>query len=220
MTHPGTTLWSRGDAPKPGPRPAYTLDQLAETCVRRADANGLRAVSMRGVAEDLGTAAASLYRYVDGKDDLIALMVDRVAAEYDYPELTGDVRADVLALADQSRTLHHRHPWLGQARPASLGPNSFRYLDQMAGALAPSGLGSTATMMGVALLSGWVITFAAQESAGLAAADLGGAVAPPPGDYPHLAALFATPATDSALRDNDAVFHAGIEALLFGIVPG
>ncbi|MFI7669635.1 hypothetical protein [Nocardia sp. NPDC049526] len=38
-----TSLWLRGDDPKPGPRRTYTLDQLA-VCIRLADAEGLRAI--------------------------------------------------------------------------------------------------------------------------------------------------------------------------------
>ncbi len=224
MTRTGSSLWSRGAVTRPGPRPAYTLDQLADACVRRADAGGLRAVSMRAVADDLGTAAASLYRYVDGKDDLIALMVDRVAGEYEYPDLTGDVRADVLALARQSRALHRRHPWLVGAAPSAMGPNSVRYLDRMAGTLAQAGLDASAVMMGVAMLSGWGANFAAQENAGLSAADLGGALLAGAGDrmpdYPNLTRLFgATPDAANAPVDGDALFAAGIDALLFGILP-
>lgn len=175
---------------------------------------------MRGVADELGTAAASLYRYVDGKDDLITLMVDRVGGEYDYPVPTGDVRTDVLALAEQSRRLHHRHPWLAQARPSSMGPNSVRYLDRMVGALAPAGLDAGATMVGVAMLSGWGATFATQEAAGLPIGDLSGALSASPGAHPHLAALLGdAPTGKGGTVDNDAVFAAGIDALLFGILP-
>ncbi|MFC9476335.1 TetR/AcrR family transcriptional regulator [Nocardia sp. NPDC055002] len=219
MTKTGASLWSRAAAPRPGPRPAYTLDQLADACVRRADAGGLRAVSMRGVADELGTAAASLYRYVDGKDDLIALMVDRVAGEYDYPEPTGDVRTDVLTLAGQSRTLHRRHSWLVQAKPSAMGPNSVRYLDRMVGALAPAGLDAGATMMGVAMLSGWGANFGAQEAAGLTTGGLGADLASMTGDYPNLLALFGAAPTGETPPDNDAVFAAGIDALLLGILP-
>lgn len=51
-----------------------------------------------------------------------------------------------------------------------MGPNSVRYMDRMAGALAPAGLDARAVMMGVAMLSGWGASFAAQETAGLSAA--------------------------------------------------
>ena len=223
---PPASLWLRGEDTKRGPRPAYTLEQLADACVRIADTQGLRAVSMRLVAQDLGTAAASLYRYVNGKDDLMALMADSVGAEYDYPALTGDVRTDILAITVQSRGIHHRHPWLSQIQPTSLGPQSMRYLDQMAGALSPTGLSATATMTGIALLTGWVTSFAAQEAAGLSAgssADSGaehiGALLTH-GDYPHLVALYASADINSSATesiDNNTAFEAGIDALLFGI---
>lgn len=219
-SEPADTLWSRGDRLKPGPRPAHTLEELADACVGLADEEGLAALSMRQVARRLGTAAASLYRYVDGKDDLGALMADRVLVECDYPPLSGDLGADVLGTLEQSRALYKRHPWLGKIDSTNMGPNAIRYLDRMVGALAPAGLDSTATMMGVALLSGWVRTFAAQEMSGAptgAAAGQQIAALMTRGDYPHLSALFG--AGDAAVSppDTDSVFRAGVEALLFGI---
>lgn len=222
-----TSLWLRSDEPKRGPRPTHTLSDIAETCVALVDREGLRALSMRRVAETLGTSAASLYRYVSGKDDLLALMADRVAAEYDLAPLTGDVRADVLDVAEQSRALHRQHPWLRDAPTTDLGPNSVAYLDHLIGALAPSSLDATATMMGVALLSGWVTNFAAQESAGEVASQSGGGAEHltsmlTRGNYPHLEALFNRTGNDAptAPIDNDAAFVAGIDAMLFGITPG
>ncbi|WP_420749373.1 TetR/AcrR family transcriptional regulator [Rhodococcus sp. O3] len=220
-----TSLWLRTDERKRGPRPTYTLDDIGEACVRLVDSEGMRALSMRRVADALGTSAASLYRYVAGKDDLLALMADRVAAEFDFPPLTGDVRTDVLAIAQQSRSLHRRHPWLRETPATDLGPNSIRYLDRLVGALAPAGLDATATMMGVALISGWVTNFAAQESAGETASASGGGAAHMSemlahGDYPHLTALFTSNASGAATPlDNDTAFVAGLDAMLFGIAP-
>ena len=219
-----TTPWLRSADTRPGPRPAYTLDQIADVCVRLADEAGLQVVAMRRVADALGTGAASLYRYVRGKDDLFALMVDRVAAEYDFPALTGDVRTDVLSIAEQSRLLHRRHPWLSRIGPTALGPRTLRYLDRMAGALGPTGLDATATMTGIAQLTGWVTAFAAHEAAGSAPGQTADADAiaalSAQGDYPHLGALMASqpPEVRAEPVDMDAAFRAGIDALLFGIV--
>ncbi|WP_433711057.1 TetR/AcrR family transcriptional regulator [Nocardia sp. CA-084685] len=221
-------LWLRGDDPKPGPRRTYTLDQLADACVRIADTEGLHALSMRRIADDLGTAAASLYRYVDGKDDLLALMVNHVAAEYDYTALTGNVCTDVFVMLDQARALLRRHLWLreglGEVASLNLGPNSMRYLDHMVGALAQAELDASAIMMGSSLLSGWVHNFAKLEAAGFSVSTAGESehipTMLPHGDYPHLTALFATAESATAPVDNDAMFRAGIEALLFGIIPG
>ena len=46
--------------------------------VTLADTRGIEAVSMRSLAVELGVGAASLYRYVARKDELIELMVDAV----------------------------------------------------------------------------------------------------------------------------------------------
>lgn len=220
---PKNALWLRTGEAKPGPRPALSLDDIAAACVRLADAEGMRSLSMRRVAEELGTGAASLYRYVSGKDDLVSLMYDRIAGEYEFAPPTGDLRADVLAVAEQARAIYRRHRWLIDVAPGSLGPNGLRYLDHMVAVLAPAVLRPAETMTGIAMISGWVTVFAGQEAggqplptqaggAGHIAAMLGR------GDYPHLAALFAEPdAPGEPAVDDDAVFRAGIDALLFGI---
>ncbi|WP_280396815.1 TetR/AcrR family transcriptional regulator [Nocardia carnea] len=220
---PTTALWLRADDRKPGPRPGLTLDDIAAACVRLADTEGMRALSMRRVAEELGTGAASLYRYVSGKEDLVALMYDRVAAEYEFAPPTGDLRADVLAVAEQGRALYRRHRWLIGVTPAALGPHALRYLDHMVAVLAPAGLPPAETMTGIAMISGWVTVFAGQEAAGQSVPAPGGDSGHIQamlrlGDYPHLAALFArSDAPGQRAADNDAVFRSGIEALLFGI---
>ncbi|GGL35735.1 TetR/AcrR family transcriptional regulator [Nocardia jinanensis] len=222
---PTNTLWSRAGDPRPGPRPGLSLDDIAAVCVRLADGEGLRALSMRRVAEELGTGAASLYRYVSGKDDLVSLMYDRVAGEYEFEPTTGDLRADVLSVAGQARAMYRRHPWMIGVSPAGLGPNGLRYLDHMAAVLAPARLEPAATMTGIAMLSGWVTVFSGQEAAGQVVPAAGGAdqiaVLLRHGDYPHLSELFArADAAAGAAVDADAIFRAGIEALLFGIAGG
>ncbi|MFI5717948.1 TetR/AcrR family transcriptional regulator [Nocardia sp. NPDC051750] len=220
---PTNALWLRAGDSKPGPRPALTLDDIAAACVRLADAEGMRSLSMRRVAEELGTGAASLYRYVSGKDDLVSLMYDRVAAEYEFGPPTGDLRADVLAVAEQARAMHRRHRWLTEVTPGSLGPNGLRYLDHMVAILAPAGLRPAETMTGIAMLSGWVTVFAGQEAAGRPVPATGGGAEHISamlslGNYPNLTALFTEPdAPGESGVDNDAVFRAGIDALLFGI---
>ncbi|NUP26094.1 MAG: TetR/AcrR family transcriptional regulator [Nocardia sp.] len=218
---PTNSLWVRAGEPRPGPRPGLSLDDIAAVCVRLADAEGIGALSMRRVAEELGTGAASLYRYVSGKDDLVSLMYDRVAAEYEFDRVTGDLRADTLAVAEQARAMYRRHPWMTGVNPADLGPNGVRYLDHMAAVLAPARLDPAATMTGIAMLSGWVTVFSAQEASGQVVPAGGAeriAAVLRLGDYPHLAELFArSDGPDRVAVDADAVFRAGLEALLFGI---
>lgn len=114
-----------------GPIPAFSRDQIAAAAVKIADAEGIEAVSMRRIAADLGSGAASLYRYVVNKDELLDWMVDEVLAEYTLPRLAGNWRTDLRRIACRSRSMVLRHPWMNaiSAFRSSLGPNTVRWLE-------------------------------------------------------------------------------------------
>jgi AcrR family transcriptional regulator len=49
------------------------------------DDEGLDAMTMRRVAQELGTGAASLYAYADNKERLLELVIDRALGELEPP---------------------------------------------------------------------------------------------------------------------------------------
>lgn len=72
-------VWAR--APR-GESGGLGLDRLAEACLQILDADGIRALTMRRLASDLGLATtSSLYWRVAGKDELLDLAADAVAAQ-------------------------------------------------------------------------------------------------------------------------------------------
>ena len=77
-----------------------------------ADRQGIEAVSMRTLAVQLGVGAASLYRYIDRKDELIDLMVDAVMGDDLQFEIRGDWRKDLRSFARGLRAMTMRHPWV------------------------------------------------------------------------------------------------------------
>jgi DNA-binding transcriptional regulator YhcF (GntR family) len=95
-----------------------TREQLVRAAIAIADAEGLGALSMRGVAARLGVAAMAPYRYVRGKDELVLLMADAAFGERGYPaKPSGDWR-DRLTLGGRTLwSLFRRHPWLAQLGP-------------------------------------------------------------------------------------------------------
>lgn len=106
-------------------KPGLGADEIVRAGIALADAEGLAALSMRGVAERLGAGTMSLYTYVPGKDDLIDVMLDTVYGETEAPgpELA-DWRARLEQVARQNWDLHRRHPWtleIATTRPV-LGP--------------------------------------------------------------------------------------------------
>jgi DNA-binding transcriptional regulator YhcF (GntR family) len=95
-----------------------TRDRIVRAAIEIADAEGLDAVSMRGVAGRLGVPTMSLYRHVAAKDELVALMTDAAFGEAVPPaDLPADWRTRLTAAARLQWTLYHRHPWLAHLVP-------------------------------------------------------------------------------------------------------
>jgi AcrR family transcriptional regulator len=64
------------------PRPkSLQPSELAAAALSVIDRDGLDALSLRGVAAELGMGTMSLYRYVDGRETLERLVVDLVLSE-------------------------------------------------------------------------------------------------------------------------------------------
>ncbi|MGI8648244.1 MAG: TetR family transcriptional regulator [Acidimicrobiales bacterium] len=108
-----------------GPRQGLTVDRVIAAAIELAGAEGLRAVTMRRVAQALGVAPMSLYTYVPGKAELLDLMLDTVYAHMPHTDLSGKSwRSRVQAIAQENWDLYERHPWAATvsiSRPP-LGP--------------------------------------------------------------------------------------------------
>ncbi|WP_404953850.1 TetR/AcrR family transcriptional regulator C-terminal domain-containing protein [Streptomyces sp. 147326] len=131
----------------PDPETELSLDRIVRTAIEIADAEGLSALSMRGVAARLGVAAMSTYRYVPSKEDLVLHMADAAFGEESYPaDAPGDWRARVEVGCRTLWSLYRKHPWLAQlgslTRPL-LVPNLMVHGEWMLGALDGHGLDPT-----------------------------------------------------------------------------
>jgi AcrR family transcriptional regulator len=67
-------------------KPPLSEDLIVETALKILRAEGLDAVTMRRVATELDTGPASLYVYIDGRDELRRAMLDRVAGSVPIEE--------------------------------------------------------------------------------------------------------------------------------------
>ena len=61
-------------------RPALSREHIIATAIQFIDNNGLSALSMRRLAKELRVEAMSLYRHVNGREDLLEGVVDRMVA--------------------------------------------------------------------------------------------------------------------------------------------
>lgn len=134
---------------RPGRRArGLELADIVSAAVTVADAEGTEAISMRRIARELNVGTMSLYWYVESKDELHRLMLERVSAEAEAPEPSGDWRADLRAYARTMRDALLRHPWaidfIGVGPPS--GPNDARNAERLLAAVDGLGLDITTAL--------------------------------------------------------------------------
>lgn len=125
-------LWGHQPAPaQRGPQRGLTIDQIVAAAIELADEQGYAAISMAAVAKRLGFTTMSLYRYVDAKDTLLALLADRAMGPAPAIDRTGGWRRGLRNWALAEFDAISAHPWWLEipphARPA--GPNTMSWLD-------------------------------------------------------------------------------------------
>lgn len=162
------SIWLRRERATIG-RPAQrSRAEITAAAIDVADHEGLDAVSMRRVAAELGTGAASLYRYVETRDELLDLMTDEVGAEYSLPPPSGDWLGDLVAVGMQARASLRRHPWLAGlviTRPV-IGPRGVALVEHVLAVLAAHPADLVTKMEAFAMLNGMTAAFVLHEQSG------------------------------------------------------
>ena len=175
-------LWGRRGRGQRGPKPGLSIDAIVAAAVRLADAEGLEAVSMARVAEQLGFTTMSLYRHVSSKEELLQLMWNASAQGAEDLVLAGDDwRSRLRAWAMIQREMIDRHPWITQMPMAAppMAPNSLTFVERGLEAMDGSGLADADRLRVVGLISSYTLSEArmahdAARAARAAAAAAGG----------------------------------------------
>jgi AcrR family transcriptional regulator len=219
------SIWMRPERAAVGRPAQHSRAEITAVAVDIADREGLDAVSMRRVAAELGTGAASLYRYVETREELLDRMIDATGTEYDLAPPTGDWLADLVAVGEQCRAILRRHPWLPGlviTRPV-IGPNSIALLEHVLTVLAGHPASLRAKMEAFAMLNGLTATSVVYELAG--GSDLQARnvaylqYAIESGEHPRLAALLSQPPGSPAEPTDPAGSYSDILArVLTGVL--
>ena len=136
-------LWGRRGRGQRGPKPGLSVDAIVAAAIRLADAEGLEAVSMARVAEQLGFTTMSLYRHVSSKEELLQLMWNASAQGAEDLVLAGDDwRSRLRTWATIQREMIDRHPWITQMPMAAppMAPNSLTFVERGLEAMDGTGL--------------------------------------------------------------------------------
>lgn len=114
--------WRR---PTAKPRQQLTVDAVVAVALRIMAGEGLEAVTMRRVAQDLNTGPASLYAHVRNKQDLHELMLDKVFARVAVPAPDpGRWREQLTAVAIEVTRIMLDNPGVARIAMQTLIPTS------------------------------------------------------------------------------------------------
>jgi AcrR family transcriptional regulator len=152
--------------PTQASRSPLTRERVLRTATALADRDGIEALTMRRLGQELGVEAMSLYNHVANKDDLLAGILDLVVGELDLPADAADWRSALRSSALDAHAILRRHPWspgLLVLRPEMTGASRWRQMDFTLGQLRSAGFSVERTHHAFHVLDSYVIGFTLQE---------------------------------------------------------
>lgn len=165
MTMP-TPPWQRRPAKEKAARRQLSRESVVDAAVGVLGKEGMDAVTMRRVAQELETGAASLYVHVANKDELRELLADRIAGLIPLPEPDPKRwREQLTQLIRDAVTVHVAHPGLAQVAMSGLptGPNNLRLMEVMLTLLRMGGMPDQVVAWAADLLGMFVPATALEE---------------------------------------------------------
>lgn len=202
------------------PRAAgLSLDRILDAALDIVDGEGLEALTMRRLADDLGATHSALYRHVGGHQQIVVLLVDRLLGEVATDELPGEgPRARAERLLRRYRAVLLAHPHLAPAflHGQLLGPNALARREEGLRMLLDAGAPPDLAVRAYLTLTHFAITSAVFEASGAArSAEERAAMERffrelPAAEYPTLNRL----ASELNAPDGEAEFALGLTALL------
>jgi AcrR family transcriptional regulator len=148
------------------PRQTLNRDRVLEGAVALADEIGIEELTIRRLAEVLGTKPMTIYYHVPSKDEIVDGMVEVVFSEIDKPPADEDWRSAIRKRCVSARTVISRHPWAAPLMESrtSPGPENLGHHEAVLACLRRGGLSWQMTAHAYAVLDAFVYGFAFQEA--------------------------------------------------------
>ena len=218
---PEPPWWRRRSEPAARDKRPLTRELIVEAALALLERDGLQGLSMRRLAQELGSGAASLYWHVGDKEELLSLLLDRIVGETPVPEpdpqnwqgtvkeLARGVRKHLSQRRDAAQLTLGRVP---------AGPHSLPILERNLAVLAASNLPPRVISYAADMFALYVGAFAYEESLRneppASPEALGAYFASlPPEQFPTMTRL----ASDLVAGTSDDRFEFAIELLVRGL---
>lgn len=216
--------------PGPGPgsaerRAQLTRQQVVTTAIELADEDGIKSISMRRLAQELGVEAMSLYTHVRSKEDLLDGMADAVIGMIPVDAgAAADWRLALRRMALSGRGVMLRHPWAPRVieTRAAPGPAALVYINAVLGILREGGFSVAQTHNALHILGSRALGFAQELFDDSASAEPEAAPSLPADfvtAFPYAAEMALAVAHEGVLGacDGDREFEFALDLILDGL---
>jgi AcrR family transcriptional regulator len=210
-------------------RTPLSSERIVDAALAIMEREGYEAVTMRGIAHELGTGPASLYAHIDGKRELDALLVDRVAREVHIPDPDPEHwQQQIVQVGHDLRAAMLRHPGVARAVIGYIptGPEAMTTTERMLAILLAGGVVPQVAAWACDLLPLYVTAVAFEDSVGHQDLDMAGPAVDqfiaelrgyfrslPPDRFPHVVAQADVLTTG----DGEVRFAFGLQVLVAGL---
>lgn len=147
-------------------RPPLTRQRVLDAALALVAREGLDALSMRRLAQELGVEAMSLYNHVASKDELLDGLVEAVVAQIEIPSPGLPWKEALRRRAASARQVFLRYPWapsLSDTR-RNAGPARLADCEAVFGVLMGAGFSERLSMSAQLALDSFVLGFTLQEA--------------------------------------------------------
>jgi AcrR family transcriptional regulator len=213
---------------------SLSRERVLRAAVRVADERGIESVTMRRLAEAIGSEAMSLYYHVTNKEDVLDGVVELVASEIndivdriDVPSTGADWKKAVRQRILSAREILLRHPWAPAVfeTRTTMSPAVVRYHDGLVKLMRDGGFSYDVIHHALHALGSRALGFTQElfdPGAGGADADPAAMLADFAEQIPNLVAMLAEvahtdPDTTLGWCDDQAEFEFGLDLILDGL---
>jgi AcrR family transcriptional regulator len=216
----------------PEPRIPLSRERVLRAAVKLADERGIEALTMRRLAEELGSEAMSLYYHVANKEDLLDGVVDLIAGEIndvvdriDAPAKGAGWKKVVRRRILSAREVLLRHKWAPRVfeTRTTMSLAVIRYHDGLVGLMREGGFSYDLAHHALHALGSRALGFTQELfDPGDGAGDGDGSLADIADQVPHLVGMMTEIAhddPDSTLGwcDDQTEFEFGLDLILDGL---
>jgi AcrR family transcriptional regulator len=214
-------------------RTPLSKERVLNAAMALADSEGIEALSMRRLAQELGVEAMSIYNHVANKGEILDEIVDLAVSEIELPSTEEDWDVAIRKCAISAHEVFLRHPWacsLAMSPGSTSGARAsrLRYIEWLLRRLREAGFSPELTYHAYHALDSHVLGFTMWQLGHLAAAkslgngeDLADLAARFVGElraggYPHLAE-HAEQHVAAPSDESEGEFEFGLDLILDGL---